>query len=238
MKLAYIVYLAPLFAATACLASGDDRAATSEQDQLSQGGGGGGGGAPPAATNLVSVSVTPNPLPGGHPATGILALSGLQGNGGGSTLTSSDPAVLTVPSEFFALATQSVGWFNVVAAPVAAPTSVVVTATQLGTGIARSVVVNVVPATAPPVADVVQVQTARFQFVGGRGGNIEVQATSTNPNAILSVIFLPGNFEGFVLTNNGGGRYSAARPTTSSSVPPQIFVRSNFGGASPTFSLQ
>lgn len=112
MKLAYIVYLAPLFAATACLASGDDPAATSEQGQFSQGGGGGGG-APPAATNLVSVSVTPNPLPGGHPASGILALSGLQGNGGGSTLTSSDPAVLTVPSEFFALATQSVGWFNV-----------------------------------------------------------------------------------------------------------------------------
>jgi hypothetical protein len=76
------------------------------------------------------------------------------------------------------------------------------------------VVVNVVPATDPPVADVVQVQTARFQFVGGRGGNIDVQTTS------------------------GGGRCSAARPTTSSSVPPQIFVRSNFGGASPTFSLQ
>jgi hypothetical protein len=60
----------------------------------------------------------------------------------------------------------------------------------------------------------------------------------TNPNAILSVIFLPGNLEGFVLTNNGGGRYSAARPTTSWSVPPQIFVRSNFGGASPTLDLQ
>jgi hypothetical protein len=99
MKLAYIVYLAPLFAATACLASGDDPAATSEQDQFSQ-------------------------------------------------------------------------------------------------------------------------------------------ATSTNPNAILSVIFLPGDFEGFVLTNNGGGRYAAVRPTTSSSVPPQIFVRSHFGGASPTFRLQ
>lgn len=238
MKLTHTLYLVPLFAAAACLADAGEPVVTAEQDQFSQGGGGGGGGGVPTAeTDLVSVSVTPDPLPGGHPASGILTLSGLQGNGGGSTLTSSDPTVLTVPSELFALATQSVGWFDVVTAPVAAPTPVTITATQLGTGIVRSVVVHVVPATAPPVADVVQVQTARFQFVGGRGGNIEVNATSSNPNAILSVVFLPGNFVGFTLTNNGGGRFSAARPTTSSSVPPQIYVQSNFGGVSPTFDL-
>jgi hypothetical protein len=46
MKRAYIVYLAPLFAATACLASAMTRR---------------------------------RPLPGGHPAGGILTLSGLQG---------------------------------------------------------------------------------------------------------------------------------------------------------------
>jgi hypothetical protein len=75
------------------------------------------------------------------------------------------------------------------------------------------------------------------RFVGGRGGNIEVNATSTNPDAILSVFFLPGNFEGFKLVNNGGGRFSAQRPTTSSSVPAQIQVRSNFGGVSAVFDL-
>jgi hypothetical protein len=66
---------------------------------------------------------------------------------------------------------------------------------------------------------------------------IEVNATSNNPNAILSVWFLPGNFEAFLLVNNGGGRYSAQRPTTSSSVPPQIFIKSNFGGVSQVFDL-
>ena len=104
-------------------------------------------------------------------------------------------------------------------------------------GIVKSVVVNVIPATAPPVADTVAVQLARFKFVGGRGGSIEVQATSSNFNAILSVWFLPGNFEGFLLVNNGGGRFSAQRATTTSSVPPQIFIKSNFGGVSPTFNL-
>ena len=77
----------------------------------------------------------------------------------------------------------------------------------------------------------------RKELVGGRGGNIEVNATSSNPNAILSVWFLPGNFEAFLLVNNGGGRFSAQRPTTSSSVPPQIFIKSNFGGVSQVFDL-
>ena len=236
MKPILAVCLVPLFAATACLNAADDPAAGPSDGEFQKGGGGGGGN-PPAPTNLVSVSVTPAPLPGGHPASGILTLSGLQGNGGGSLLTSSNPAVLSVPSEFFARGDQSIGWFNVVTTPVAAPTPVTLTATQNGTGIVKSVVVNVIPATAPPVADTIAVQRARFQFVGGRGGNIEVQATSSNPNAILSVWFLPGNFEGFLLVNNGGGNFSAQRPTTSSSVPPQIFVKSNFGGVSPTFNL-
>jgi len=64
-----------------------------------------------------------------------------------------------------------------------------------------------------------------------------VHTADDNPNAILSGWFLPGNFEAFLLVNNGGGRYSAQRPTTSSSVPPQIFVKSNFGGISPVFNL-
>ena len=145
--------------------------------------------------------------------------------------------MLSVPSEFFANGLQSTGWFNVVSSPVAEATPVTITATQNGSGIIRTVTVNVVPATAPPVADAIAVQTARFKFVGGRGGNIEVNATSSNPNAILSVWFLPGNFEAFLLVNDGGGRYSAKRPTTSSSVPPQIFVKSNFGGVSQVFDL-
>lgn len=228
--------LVPLLAATACLTAVGDPAAGPDDGEF-QKGGGGGGGVPPAPTNLVSVSVTPAPLPGGHPASGIIALSGLQGNGGGSLLSSSNPAVLQVPSEIFARADQSTGWFNVTTTPVTAPTPVTVTATQNGSGIVKTFVVNVVPATAPPVPDNVAVQLARFKFVGGRGGNIEVQATSNNPSAILSVWFLPGNFEGFRLTNNGGGRFSEARPTTSSSVPPQIYVKSNFGGQSQTFDL-
>jgi hypothetical protein len=236
MKSTLVLSLAALLVTSACLNNDDDTLASFD-DQVQAQPQKGGNPPPPPVTNLVSVSVTPAPLPGGHPASGIITLSGLQGNGGGSTLVSSNPSVLSVPSEFFAFGTQSVGWFNVVSSPVTVSTPVTITATQTGTGIVKSVVVNVVPATAPPVADNVAVQTARFQFVGGRGGNIEVNATSNNPNAILSVWFLPGNFEAFQLINNGGGRYSIQRPTTSPSVPPQIYVKSNFGGVSPVFNL-
>jgi hypothetical protein len=110
--------------------------------------------------------------------------------------------VLSVPSEFFAYGTQSIGWFNIVSSAVTVPTPVTITATQNGTGIVRSTVVNVVPATAPPVTDVVQVQLARFKFVGGRGGNIEVNMTSSecHPAGVLP----PRRLRGFQLVNDGG----------------------------------
>ena len=240
MKSTLALSLATLLATSACVSLDDDALTSATGQDLAQprkdGGGGGGGGTPPLTT-LVSISSTPTPLPGGYPSSGIITLSGPQGNGPGSTLVSSNPAVLSVPSEFFAYGTQSIGWFNIVSSPVTVPTPVTITATQGVTGIVRSTTINVVPATAPPVPDVVQVQLARLHFVGGRGGNIEVNASSTNPNSILVVFFLPGNFEGFRLINDGGGHYSAQRPTTSSSVPPQIYVKSNFGGVSPTFNL-
>jgi hypothetical protein len=240
MKSTLAVFLAVVVPGSACAIREDDGTPPPSDDELTavyKGGGGGGGQQPPPPTNLVSVSVTPAPLPGGHPASGIITLSGLQGNGGGSTLVSSNPAVLSVPSEIFARADQTIGWFNVVSSAVTTPTPVTITASQSTSGIVKSVVVNVVPATQPPVPDVIAVQRARFQFVGGRGGNIEVNATSTNPNAILTVFFLPGDFEGFKLVNNGGGNYSAQRPTTSSSVPDQIQIRSNFLGVSGVFDL-
>jgi len=241
MKPTFALSIAALLTISACAVGDDDPAASLDdpqgQPQFRKGGGGGGNPPQPPLTTLVSISSTPTPLPGGHPSSGIITLSGPQGNGPGSALVSSNPAVLTVPTEFFAYGTQSVGWFNIVTNPVTVTTPVTITATQVSTGIVRSTTINVVPATAPPVPDTIAVQRARFVFVGGRGGNIEVEATSTNPNAILTVWFLPGNFEGFRLVNTGGGHFALARPTTSSSVPPQIYVKSTFGGQSQVFNL-
>ena len=59
-------------------------------------------------------------------------------------------------------------------------------------------------------------------------GLLTIEATSTNPNAILSVYSAAGNFM-FDLTNKGGGRYADQRGFVTN--PVQISVRSNFGGS-------
>ena len=59
-------------------------------------------------------------------------------------------------------------------------------------------------------------------------GLLTIEATSTNPNAILSVYTRSGGLM-FTLTNNGGGRYSDQRGWITN--PEQVTVRSNFGGS-------
>ncbi len=65
---------------------------------------------------------------------------------------------------------------------------------------------------------------------------LTIEATSSNPNAILSVFSSAGNFM-FDLTNKGGGRFADQRGFIDN--PRQISVRSSFGGsASATLKNQ
>ncbi|HVQ19079.1 MAG TPA: hypothetical protein VMT27_08605 [Actinomycetes bacterium] len=57
---------------------------------------------------------------------------------------------------------------------------------------------------------------------------LTIEATGSNPNAILSVYSAQGNFL-FDLTNKDGGRYADQRGFITN--PQQISVRSNFGGS-------
>ena len=59
-------------------------------------------------------------------------------------------------------------------------------------------------------------------------GLMTIEATGSNPNAILSVYSSSGSFL-FDLTNRGGGRYTDQRGFITN--PVQISVRSNFGGS-------
>jgi hypothetical protein len=84
--------------------------------------------------------------------------------------------------------------------------------------------VTVTPGTPPP--DQVRITKAQWKPVG-ISGLLTIEATSTNPNAILSVFI--GGFA-FDLTNNGGGRYSDQGPWKTPPHP-AIEVRSNMGGS-------
>jgi hypothetical protein len=175
--------------------------------------------ATPAGPSLTAVSVTPSNLTGGSPATGTITFSGPT-DAYVVQLSSSNPAVVQVPSEEVVNQGQSKGFFPVTTSAVGATTTVTITARWFS--VTRTTTMTVTPGTpAPP--DRVAIQTATW-----KKGLLTVQATSSNPNAILSVHSRSGAFM-FRLTNKGGGRYSDQRGWVDN--PQQITMRSNLGGS-------
>ena len=123
-------------------------------------------------------------------------------NGAVVQLSSSNPAVAQVPAETVVNAGAASGAFNVTTSPVTAATNVTITARWFG--ITRTTTLRVTPG-APPAADRVAIKKARW-----KSGLLTIEATSTNPNAILSVSRAHGLLH-VHLTNNGGGRFSDQR---------------------------
>jgi hypothetical protein len=187
--------------------------------------------APPAGPTLQAVSLSPTSVTGGSNSTGTVSFTGNMTQGASVFLTSSNPAVATVPSETVVNANRSTGTFNVATKAVTTQTSVTITATWIG--IKKSATLTVKPGAAP-AADRVAIQKARCQ-AKTNGCLLQVEATSSNPNAILQVFNADSGSMLFTMTNNGGGRYSLSQPTISP--PARITVKSNFGGsASATVS--
>jgi hypothetical protein len=176
--------------------------------------------ATPAGPSLASVSFVPTSVVGGSSATGTVTFTAAMNDGAVVQLSSSNTAVARVPSEVVVNARTSSGTFNLSTSPVSANTSVTITATWFSVTRTATVVVKTGQ---PPAADVVRITRATWQ-----AGLLRIEATSTNPNAILSVFSSSGSFM-FDLTNNGGGRFSDQRGFVFN--PLQITVRSNFGGS-------
>ncbi|WP_212829779.1 hypothetical protein [Catellatospora sp. TT07R-123] len=176
--------------------------------------------ATPPGPSLTSVSLTPSALVGGQNATGTVRFSAAMTQGANVQLFSSNPAVAQVPTDTVVAANQSTGAFNLTTSPVSSTTTVTITARWFG--VTATATVTVSPGT-PPAPDVVRITKARW-----KQGLLTIEATSTNPSAILSVYTSSGGFM-FNLTNNGGGRYSDQRGWVTN--PQSITVRSNLGGS-------
>jgi hypothetical protein len=175
--------------------------------------------ATPAGPTLTSVSVTPTSLTGASAATGTVRFSATT-DGRVVALSTSNPAVVQVPAETVVNGGASSGAFGVTTLPVSATTTVTIIASWFG--VTKTTTITVRPgAPAPP--DVVKIKKASW-----KKGLLKIEATSTNPNAILSVLSRSGSFM-FTLTNNGGGRFSDERGFITN--PEFIQVRSNFGGS-------
>ncbi len=175
--------------------------------------------ATPPGPSLSAVSVTPSTVVGGGAATGTVRFTGTT-DGAVVQLASSHPALVQVPAETVVNGGASTGAFPVSTAAVSATTAVTITASWFA--VSRTTTITLTPGT-PPAADRVTITRARW-----RRGLMTIEATSTNPNAILSVYSQGGSFM-FELTNLGGGRYFDQRGWVTN--PRVIQVRSNFGGS-------
>jgi hypothetical protein len=176
--------------------------------------------AQPAGPSLTSVSFVPTSIVGGQNATGTVRFTAPMTQGAVVQLSSSNPAIARVPQETVVSANTSTSTFNLATSAVSSSTPVTITARWFD--VTRTATVTITPGS-PPAADVVRITKASW-----KRGLLTIEATSTNPNAILSVFSSQGNFM-FNLTNKGGGRYADQRGFIDN--PQQISVRSNFGGS-------
>ncbi|GAA4360621.1 hypothetical protein [Angustibacter luteus] len=176
--------------------------------------------ATPAGPSLTSVSFVPTSVVGGQNATGTVRFTAAVPQGAVVQLSSGRPDIARVPQETVVSANTATSTFNLATSPVTSATAVTVTASWFG--LTRTATVVVTPG-APPAADVVRITKATW-----KKGLLTIEATSTNPNAILTV-FSASGAPLFDLTNKGGGRYVDQRGFVFN--PVQISVRSNFGGS-------
>lgn len=174
--------------------------------------------ATPPGPSLSAVSVTPSTLTGGSAATGTIAFTGAT-DGANVQLSSGNPAVAQVPDSMVVSGGAASGAFPVTTTAVTTPTTVTITASWFA--VTRTTTITLTPG-APAPADRVRITKARW-----KARLLTIEATSTNPNAILSVYSQSGGFM-FTLTNRGGGRYSDQRGWLDN--PQVITVRSNLGG--------
>src|SRR4051794_39783563 len=148
--------------------------------------------ATPAGPSLQSVSFVPTSIVGGQNATGTVRFTAPMTQGAVVQLSSSNPAVARVPQETVVSANASTGTFNLATSTVTTATPVTITARWFA--IPRTATITVSPGT-PPAADIVKITRATW-----KRGLLTIEATSTNPNAILSVYSSSGTFL-FDLTN-------------------------------------
>src|SRR4051794_8590754 len=154
--------------------------------------------ATPAGPSLSAVSTNPSTVTGGSPTTGTVTFSGV--TDGAIVQLASNTAGVVVPPEIVVNGGAASAAFPVTTPSVT--TTKVATITASWFGVPRTTSVTVVPG-APAAADKVVIK--RMTWVRGL---LRVEATSTNPKAILSAYQADSNSFMFTLNNNGGGNYS------------------------------
>lgn len=167
---------------------------------------------------LATLAIAPTSVTGGTSAQGTVALSAPAGTGGEIvTISSANPAVVSVPSTVTVAAGATSATFVATTTTVSASTPVVLTGAAAG--VSQTATLTVTPATAPPTPPTVTLASLSLAFSSVTGG------TSTSATATLSA------------TAGTGGVVVTLSSTDSSvaSVPGSVTVAA--GATSATFTV-
>lgn len=199
-----------------------------------------------ATPPLTSLTVFPATVNGGTATQGTAGIDTAAPAGGLKvTLSSSNPAVASVPASVTIPAGSNFVNFTVNTAAVGSNT--VVTLTGTGGGATKSTSLGVngsaaptpaptppppapsatpPPSTPPPTADSVSITRAEYTT---SKRELRIEATSSNSTAVLTASVTSSGANLGALTNNGGGKYSA-QFTNVATNPVNVTVKSSKGG--------
>lgn len=205
----------------------------------SRGSSGGGTSAPPPTTSgavtVASVTVSPSIVVagassaagyvvGGTSGVGSVTLSAASATPTDVALSSDNSFVMPVPSLVTVAAGQRSATFPVGSIPVTGTFTLNVSAGVASITAASRV--YVVPTAGTDIITIPRLDLSPKQTTPPLLGEVKIEATSTNPSAVLTAYYAGTPVA--TLTNNGGGRYSAT--FTVPTLDTDIEVRSQFGG--------
>jgi hypothetical protein len=194
--------------------------------------------APPPPT-LTNVSINPSTVEGGNASNGTLVFSTTTPDGGATvSLSSSNPAVASVPATVTAPPFSFTGSFTIGTSPVAANTTVTISATYNGT--TRTGTLTVTPAGAPqgsltnlvvdsPVTGGSSGQGAVVLSTAAAAGGAVVSLSSSNPG----VASVPSTVT--VLGGNQGASFTVT--TTSVTASTTVTVTGSYNGTTRSATM-
>ena len=144
---------------------------------------------PPPLPVLATFSTNPSTVVGGNPSSGTVVLSTPAPEGGAViALSSSHPAIASVPATTTAASISFTATFAFATSPVSTTTTVTITATYNGT--TRTATVTVTPAvTTPPAATLQSVTISPASLVGGSNaqGTVTLSGSAPQGGAIVAL---------------------------------------------------
>ncbi|HEX3420958.1 MAG TPA: hypothetical protein VHT01_07000, partial [Candidatus Udaeobacter sp.] len=172
---------------------------------------------------FAAITVSPSTVDGGATAQGTVSLdAGAPAGGVVVLLSSNNPSAASVPATVTIPAGFVESTFNITTTQVAAQT--VVTLGGSSGGIARSVDLTVKPQSGPPTDSLT---ITRAEYISSKR-QLNVEATSTNTGATLTVYVTSTNVTIGALTNDGKGKSKGLLNWATN--PVNIIVRSSSGG--------